>query len=239
MRTLRCVCYFPSLNLAKVPAPLAPLAGSRNIHQQNAAMMMRTTTRTTMTTMMRTSRTTTKIEKPAFDCCWCAQNQFCCYFVGLSVDFVASAKFEWSNDHQDFSYSIVLQPLHSAPFDFQNAMIADYWPGCSRHSAHFKTYKMRCSVAFLALNMLDIGPSWHWHWLKHRLTTTSQSQHTIYMAVATVVCFWRPIWFRCILVTRCNYAVGVGLMMSWRWCSIWCLIGLCSPEKLFVQRRLV
>ena len=128
--------------------------------------------------MMRIRRTATKIQKPAFDCCWCAQNQCYCYFVGLSVDLVASAKFEWSNDHQDFSYSIVLQPLHSAPFDFQNAMVADYWPGCSRHSAIFKTYKMCCSVTFLALDMVDIGPSWHWHWLKHWLTTTSE--HTIW-----------------------------------------------------------
>ena len=45
-----------------------PLAGSRNIHQQSAAMMMRAITRTTMTTMMRTTRTTTKIQKPVFDC---------------------------------------------------------------------------------------------------------------------------------------------------------------------------
>ena len=36
---------------------------------------------------------------------------------------------------------------------------------------------MRFSVAFLALDMVDIGPWWHWHWLKHWLTTTSE--HTI------------------------------------------------------------
>ena len=116
-----CAAYV-ALLLSTLPKCQPPsLAGSRNIHQQNAAMMMRTTSRPTMTTMMRTTRTTTKIEKPAFDCCYCAPNQCYCYFVGLSVDLVATTKFEWTMIINTFSWSVILQTLHSASFDFQNA----------------------------------------------------------------------------------------------------------------------
>ena len=114
---LRMLLYFSQPCQSASP----PLGGSRNIHQQNAAMMMRTTSRPTMTTMMRTTRTTTKIEKPAFDCCYCAPNQCYCYFVGLSVDLVATTKFEWTMIINTFSWSVILQTLHSASFDFQNA----------------------------------------------------------------------------------------------------------------------
>ena len=63
-----CAAYV-ALLLSTLPKCQPPsLAGSRNIHQQNAAMTMRTAARTMMTTMMRTTRTTTKIQKPAFHC---------------------------------------------------------------------------------------------------------------------------------------------------------------------------
>ena len=91
--------------------------------------------------MRRTTRTTEKIQKAAFDCCYCAPNQCYCYFVGLSVDLVATTKFEWTMIINTFSWSVILQTLHSASFDFQNA---------------YNSWSIKCVFP---------SPFWHWIWL--------------------------------------------------------------------------
>ena len=45
---------------------------------------------------MRTTRTTTKIEKPALNCCWCAQNQCYFYFFRIISWFCSKRKI-WMN----------------------------------------------------------------------------------------------------------------------------------------------